>query len=339
MRIPFIVLCWGLVAALHAQTCSFALLESYTNLDIVINADIAALKSDEDEKWRGATLQILENGAVKQQFKIKVSTRGKMRKKICDFPPVKVKFSPSEKLPDSIADASEVKLKIVSKCSAAAEQPDLVMRECLIYKLYNTITDQSFRVKPAHIVFKDSKGNEPDIDTHSFFLESEKEMAARLSGRPMKPKVIIPQIMDAAAFNRTCLFEYMIGNTDWNVYQRHNIKIELLEDKYLVTVPYDFDYSGAVGAVYARPHERLPIKTVQDRYFLGICRPPGGYDATIQLFLSKKTDLLATCDVFPYLDPMAKTQLKTYLISFFTILENPEKVKTDITEHCNKDKY
>ena len=103
----------------------------------------------------------------------------------------------------------------------------------------------------------------------AFFIESEQEMASRLGGRPVKPRIISPKGMDSTAYDRMCLFQFMIGNTDFGAYTRHNVKVVGFKGRPPIPVPYDFDYSGLVAADYAIPSTDLPIQNVEERYFLG----------------------------------------------------------------------
>lgn len=340
MRFFFpLLLSWAFCSVSFAQQKGiFQRLEAYPDLTVQIETDIALLKqSKEEDEWQPGMLTLLTQGKSVSQMAVKVSTRGKMRKKICEFPPVKIKFEEEEHDPkDTSGEWSALKLKIVMPCSAASAQPDLVMRECLVYQLYNTLTEASFRVKPAHIAFRDPRDTTLNFRGQAFFIESEKELAARLQGRTLKPKVIIPQIMDGTAYDRMCLFQYMIGNTDWDAYHRHNVKVELLQEKYVTAVPYDFDYSGLVNAVYARPADNYQIKSVRERYFRGLCRPAGTYEAAAQHFLAQKAAILAKCDAFDHLSMAAKTEMKAYLQSFFAILESPETFQREIVLHCGK---
>ena len=62
---------------------------------------------------------------------------------------------------------------------------------------------------------------------------------------------------------RVALFEYMIGNLDWSVPVRHNIKLIVpKEDSNAIAfpVPYDFDYSGLVKTDYAIPPPELELR-------------------------------------------------------------------------------
>jgi hypothetical protein len=68
------------------------------------------------------------------------------------------------------------------------------------------------------------------------------------------------------------LFEFMIGNTDWFIQNRHNLEFVVVPGhNLLVPIPYDFDYSGLVNAPYAVHHTSLELPSVEIRYYQGWC--------------------------------------------------------------------
>jgi hypothetical protein len=194
-------------------------------------------------------------------------------------------------------------------------------------------------VKSATISFQDPDKKGRGVESFSFFIESEKGMASRLDGRPHKPRVASTRSVDSLSFDRMALFEYMIGNTDWSVRARHNIKlIYLHQPQTIIAVPYDFDYAGAVGTNYAVPNGDYPIRTVQDRYYLGLCRTEEHYQQLFDFYLSKKTSLLEHCENATYLHPSSQKQMARYLEGFFKTLEDPRLARRDILKNCNKGK-
>ena len=69
------------------------------------------------------------------------------------------------------------------------------------------------------------------------------------------------------------VFEYLIGNTDWSVIMRHNVRlVQVAGRDLLYPVAYDWITAGLVNASYARPDPRMPIKSVRQRLYRGMCR-------------------------------------------------------------------
>lgn len=313
----------------------FVRLGQYDPLVVLIETDIRQLKKGKtNEPWQPAVFKVLQGDSIALQLDVQVTARGNMRRKTCQFPPIKIRFfAPSEKN-RSLVDTTE--LKVVTSCKNTALDEQWVQKEYLVYELYNLITEQSFRVKKANIRFA-NPGKKPSMESFSFLLESEKEMAARLNARPMKPRVVSFKGLDPASADRMSVFQFMIGNTDWSVRVRHNIKIlYLLPDGPTIAIPYDFDYAAIVGTDYALPSPQLPIQSVQERYYMGLCRDETGYKRVFDLFLSKKEAIFQHCQQFPDLPKSIKKQMTGYLEMFYTIIESPDLIKRDIKNTCGK---
>ena len=78
------------------------------------------------------------------------------------------------------------KLKLVTHClENKFEGNENVMKEYLLYKLYNEITPESFRVQFVKITYLDSKGKLGKIKRFGFIIESKDQLAFRLQGYRM----------------------------------------------------------------------------------------------------------------------------------------------------------
>ncbi len=122
--------------------------------------------------------------------------------------------------------------------------------------------------------------------------------------------------------NTLALFQYMIGNTDYAVQTRHNMKILGLPGfgtAGYTPVPYDFDYSGLVNTFYAIPSENLGIKTVRERYYLGPCREDEAYLEAIEHINHYREDILQLVNDFEYLDQKYKKNVIAYLEQYFEL--------------------
>ncbi|MBL7798213.1 MAG: hypothetical protein JNJ90_17095 [Saprospiraceae bacterium] len=313
----------------------FNWLQQFDPLQIVLITDLKNLKKDRaEETWQPATFRIMEGKKIVFERRVQVASRGNMRKKTCYFPPIKIRFFQEKPNSDSLADIRE--LKLVVSCRNTADDEQLVLREQLAYELYNLITPQSFRVKRAAIKIMSPGQKRAAHDSEAFFIESEKEMASRIGGRPLKPRIISPKVLDSVAYTRMSVFQYMIGNTDWGAYSRHNIKITGFgAQQRPIAVPYDFDYSGLVDAEYAQPSADVPNQSVRQRFYLGLCHSADLYQQVFDEFRSKKPAILAKVEQFEGLTPAVRGDMSQYLLDFFSIIEKPEIARKQILEHCN----
>jgi len=312
----------------------FNMLQQHDPLVIVLETDFRQLKQDRtDEPWQPGLFQVKNGDSIVYAQPVLVASRGNMRKKTCYYPPIKIRFNETTAPNDTLADTYE--LKLVVNCGNTAQDQQLVARENLAYELYNLVTPESFRTKSAIIQFHTPGRKRADKQTKAFFIESEKEMAARLGGRPLKPRIISPKTLDSLAYTRMCVFQYMIGNTDFGSYSRHNVKIVGFPDRRPVAVPYDFDYAGLVDADYAQPSADISAKSVRERHYLGLCHSAKLHQIVFAEFLANKEKILAYCEQYPGLSPASRQDVRYYLRDFFSILENPDRARKEIIEHCN----
>jgi hypothetical protein len=112
----------------------------------------------------------------------------------------------------------------------------------------------------------------------------------------------------------------MIGQSDFSVTGRHNLKI-LTPKEYgpagFIPVPYDFDYCGLVNAEYAIPGEPLGIESVTERYYLGACRSDANYQEAIDWLASYEDEIMDLINSFEYMEESEKKDMIRYLESYF----------------------
>src|ERR1044072_481256 len=103
-----------------------------------------------------------------------------------------------------------------------------------------------------------------------------------MEGRLVTQRDLLSQL-DRDWFTLMTIFEYMIGNLDVSIYEQHNVKLVQLPARKGDAIPYDFDYSGLVDAVYALPQAGIGVTTVRERLYRGPCRTA----AELETFLAK----------------------------------------------------
>jgi hypothetical protein len=122
----------------------------------------------------------------------------------------------------------------------------------------------------------------------------------------------------------------MIGNTDWSVPVRHNIKLIADKEDTLrapYPVPYDFDYSGLVNAPYAVPFEDLGITKVTERLYRGFPRTMEELKPVVGVFLEKEKAVRALIDKDPILSGFYKKEMNQFLDEFFQIMRSERDIK------------
>lgn len=259
---------------------------------------------------------------------LKITVRGNHRRnpEVCRFPPLLLNFSRKTTQRTLFEHVNRVKL--VTHCLGE----DYVLREYLVYKLYNILTDKSFRVRLCRIEYEDLQGKRKTETRYAFLIEDDKEMAKRNRGEIVPKAIAISMAgMDAEAMATLAVFQYMIGNTDWSVPYRHNIKllsVDSLAAPY--PVPYDFDYSGIVAPPYAVPPPELGIASVRQRLYRGCHFPDHIYADVIRTFQTHRAAIYNVYLNFPLLNKSSLKKTFDFLDDFYKTLDNPKNFNNNI---------
>ncbi len=331
-----------LIVFLYGQENPPALFESDEILELTLTQNIKALKKDidEDRSSHPAHLSYVDRNGQTVTLKVSVKTRGKTRRnpRLCDSPPLAIKFNTAET--KGTIFWKQKKLKVVTHCKKTKGiYEQYLLMEYLVYKLYNILTEKSFRVRLAHITYVDSEGRYQPLKKYAFFIEDENNMAKRNNGQLDESKYQYWVFQKKEEQILLSVFQFMIGNTDWSIPGRHNVKLIRSGPKnMLFAVPYDFDMSGIINASYARPHEKLKdkIKDVRSRLYRGLCRKQEEFSPVIAWFNKKKEEIDALYNNFPLLNTRYKKNTLRYIDGFYEIINNPHLVKKYLVENCKK---
>ena len=117
---------------------------------------------------------------------IGVKLRGIYRKENCDLASLMLNFK--SKPPSDLSPLKD--LKLVGGCHSGANDEALLLKEFLVYKIYNFISVMSFRVRLMHVTYKDSKQKAKSYSQYAFLIEDTKELAKRNNCLEVKNKKI-----------------------------------------------------------------------------------------------------------------------------------------------------
>ncbi len=286
------------------------------------------------EEWQPIKLSFQDSAGTDMEWEAKVRTRGNIRKQVCYYPPLKLKLK-KKWLVENGLDSSFNDLKLVVGCKKGDFYGKLVLKEYLVYKLYEELTGISFRTQLAEINFIDTENKWKPFTTYAFLIENEDEMATRLNAKCAKPKRLRSKYLYADQLDKMTLFEYMIGNTDWSAIGSHNVRIIKCKDYSLpLPIAYDFDYAGLVDAPYAVHGKGIDLEHVTQRLYLGMCREKGTLEKQIPLFQEKKAAFYKIIEDFPHLAAKDKKTMINYLDEFYDILNSPKAFRRNIAELC-----
>lgn len=304
-------------------------------LELTLTFDEKQVYNDTKEReLHQATVGWTDSDGSSSEIPIKMQTRGKTRamKSTCRIPPLFLNFKGSETKDTPFH--KQKKIKLVTHCKNSNSFKEFVKKEYIVYKLYNLISPYSFRVRLCNITYADSKKPEDSSTHYGFLLESIKDVGKRNDKKEYKGLIRNQEALDKDNLDKLVLFEYLIGNLDWSIPKRHNIKIMVGDDGSLpVGVPYDFDYSGLVDAPYAVPPEGMNISSVKTRLFRGLCRDQG-YASQIQYYKSIQSKLIDEVKNAAFMDEKSRNDIVSYINEFYADISNPGKVKKDIDQAC-----
>jgi hypothetical protein len=316
---------------------NFGLFTNDEIIDLTLRFDITHYRRKKPkEEYLDAVLtyHISKTDSVNKNVRLK--SRGEFRNEFCDFPPIRLNFKKAGFQKDDLKKIG--KLKMVTHCSYGNEE--YLLKEYLIYKLFNALTDYSFNVRLIRITYINTYKKSKPIKSFAFFIEPVELLAERtscieVSSPNLSQKHIKPEYMD-----RMAIFCYMIGNTDWSVPNQHNCKVLSQpgsENSNLgVIIPYDFDYSGLVDADYAIPYEKLGIESVRERIYLGLCRDEATFESELKEFADKKDEFYSIIRDFPYLKEKSKKQMLDYLDEFYESFNKSNTILYTLMRECRE---
>ena len=273
---------------------------------------------------------------------ITLSLRGITRRSsdTCDFPPLRVTFAGHP--PATSLFAGQSKLKLVTHCRNLASFQQYLLLEYAAYKMYNLLTPHSFRVRLANVDYRDENGR-PIISRVGYFMEELKDVAHRNGMKPTHAPQLVPLTdLSAPDAARYALFEHMIANHDWSMRAGpagkdccHNAELMgPLGPGTTVPIPYDFDFSGFVGAPYATPPDQLHISSVRERVYRGYCIHNADVIAAARQMRDERPQLIAAITSTPGLEPQTARRAISFLDSFFADISSDQSVAAKVINRC-----
>jgi len=320
---------WAIAAAFAAAAPAAAgdeptpLFASAAPIEITIGGPISEIVRKAASSTDPAPATLAYAG---ETLAIELSARGNARRRpeVCNFPPLRVKFS--EPPPEGSLFRKQKSLKLVTHCRSQASFQQKTLLEYSAYRMYNVLTEASFRVRLAKVRYVDDKKGKLIAERLGFFIEDEDDLADRVDMKEIKAGEISVSQLDAPAAARAALFFHMIANQDFSMLTGpegeccHNGKL-LGETKTattgLVFVPYDFDYSGLVDAPYALPPEQIKIASVRTRFYRGECELNEEVRRAVAQFREKRPAIEAAVRETPAMTVKTADKAVSYLGGFF----------------------
>ena len=330
------VLCVGAANAAEPNAGSIAdpLFSTDSVLSVTLDAplrDMAKDRSDEPE-YRSGTFSFAGADGVVQQVDIQVRPRGKSRRDraVCSFPPLRLNFKPKQ-LEGTVFENQNI-LKLVTHCKSSERFQNYVLKEYLTYRMFNLLSDTSFRVRLLKVTYTDSVKSAKPYERFGFVIEHKKRLAARLGTEAVEPVSISSAELEPHQASLAELFQFLISNTDYSFIAAppgdtccHNsILLKGPQDSFL-PVPYDFDRTGMVNPPNALPDEGLGQRNVRERLYRGFCRPPQYLDEAVAQSVAKRAQFEALFTEQADLSDSERRKALKYLDIYYRMIDDPSR--------------
>ena len=340
-----LALCLGATCA--NATAESALFDSVDPIAVTLIGPFAALARDRaaEPTPRDATLVWSDAGGGEHRIAIQLQPRGLSRRnpESCSFPPLRIEFAKDAAAGTPFAALKKVKL--VTHCTTLENTDhsytDRLWLELLVYRIFNRLTDVSFRVRPLDVTYVDTDHGARKSRHDAFLIEPDALLAARTQTK----RVVAPSIpqadLDVAQASRVGLFAYLIGNTDFAMTDGpqgsdccHNVVPLRAAEGPVLPVPYDFDATGIVDPPYAVPAPQLHTQTVKQRVYRGYCEPDAQLNATLEEFRAARADIRALFTNETHLTQGTIAKSLKYLDEFYAIVDDPKALEAKIVSRC-----
>lgn len=299
--------------------------------EITLEADLTTLMENRrSTDYQPAVLTLAQG----KSYQVKVMPKGKFRRKIAEMPPLKIKLPKKVLLAEGFDTLSE--LKLVLPCIDTREGGHLIVKEYLIYQMFERLSHACVRARLVKVTLRDNHVGQSTKKMYGLIVEDNEETAARLKGNELE-QYGLP--MDSLVLHQAALvamFEYMIGNTDWDVSMQRNVRLIRSNDyNKVLVVPYDFDFSGLVGAPYASPNSESGLETVLDRFLMANGIPKEALRQAAQILKTAKKDFYDLC----YSKHLSRDETKNmheYLDTFYDNIDKNYDVPVRMTVPIKK---
>ncbi|HJQ10989.1 MAG TPA: hypothetical protein VJ840_08155 [Gemmatimonadaceae bacterium] len=312
------------------------LYESQEPIEVTFTTNIGKIRGDKgtEPPWHTATMSYKDTAGGLISVPLKARTRGIWRLRMCDFPPLRLNFT-GETSKGTIFNHLD-KPKLVSYCQDRDGYERYILEEFQLYRIYQILTPVSHRARLLKLNYTDSGSGKIRAKRFGFIMEEPGALGARLNGKVMEQKGAAGADLDPFQNALFGVFQYMIGNTDFSVAALHNVELLFTDDGNVLPIAYDFDFAGAVNAMYAVPDERLGLPNVRRRLFRGYCGDPATFEKVFALFNEKRPEIYAL-----YRDPIGKLlddgtvrETLKYFDEFYETINDPRAAKRQIIQAC-----
>jgi hypothetical protein len=337
ISVLFFVTFWsGQLAAFQSST----FFSTETPMEIALATSLNDLRqAKSDTVFFNSMLRYKSEDESWDSIRVELSARGNSRRIRCNFTSVRIKIANKEAR-NTIFDGEKA-LKLVPPCEDSEPFYDLMAKEFGYYKFYEKTSPYYFNIRLVNLTLTATRGRRSkSYQLTSFLIEDDDKTAKRFDAKISDSKLVRPNIVNDTVALKQDFFSFMIDNTDWSNTVQHTIKVIERKDSKVIPLPYDFDMSGFVSASYAIPYDYLPIQTVQERLYRGICREPELVQYVRDYFLMKEqvlNEILGTLQ--SEIQTSQYIMARNYISEFFEIIKDDKQFEAQISSKCIPNTY
>ncbi len=324
-----------------AQAENVPLFTTHELLELTLEGNLKELRNDRsddaDEHPANFTFPNPDGGLVTIPVKLRPRGNWRRQKRNCNFPNFRLNL-PKGEVGNTVFDGQD-KIKVVTPCRDNRDDyQQYVLQEYLAYRIYNLLTDVSFRVRLAHMTYIDTAGDPDTLTKYVFLIEDEDQLAARHRMTILDMQGLQQDMFDQDIMTLMLVYQYFIGNTDWSVSGLHNIKLLVDKEQIPIAVPYDFDWTGIANTRYAKPDPSLNIRRITDRLWRGYCQPEEiariELEPVLALLNERKSALYGLYTDQVGLDEKRLKDTHKYFDKFYETINDPGKVRREMIRRC-----
>ena len=312
-------------------------------LEVTIRGPFSTImreRSLEDDEPATLTYTDAEAGEVTVEVGIRTRGRFRHQSRICPWAPLRLNFKKAS-AKGTVFQGSN-KMKLVTHCrNGASRYSQSLISEYMAYRIFNQVTDNSFRVRLMQVTYVDTDKKDRERTEFAFMIEHRDQLAKRIGIAVNPAESTEVEYLDSAHTNLGSVFQYLIANTDFSPIRAlagesccHNNVLFGDQDGQIMAVPYDFDMSGLVNAPYASPNPRFRLRNVRQRLYRGRCANNDQLAASAQAFIDSKQAIYDLVEKNEQYDKGTRKQTIRFINEFFETVESPKRIESRLAKQC-----
>ncbi len=342
--VPLLALAFTAAAAKGGGDVPAPLFATHALLEVHIAAPFGALAAERplDDYMPGKLTYTAGDGEL-VEVDVGIRARGRYRRRpsVCAFPPLRLNFKTSD-MAETVF-AGQDKLKLVTHCQPRSfRYEQALLSEYLTYRIFNILTDYSFRVRLLRIEYANTDTGSGTTE-YAFLIEHQDALGKRIGLEPLELQSTTVAALEPEYLNLTSVFHYLIGNTDFSPIAGspgaeccHNHTLFGDDEGPRYSIPYDFDMAGLVAPPHAIPNAKLRLESVKERLYRGRCVNNELLPQTLATFANQRAEIEALIDAQSELSDSKRREMRKYVDEFYRTMAKERTVERRLVKRCEQ---